>query len=473
MGFEEKRGDIMNGRGLTAQLKDKTTKNLWGLSYPIMIGQILHTLMMLVDIWFVSELIGERATAAVGVSTALMGVIRVVPFLLSAGAIALVSQYTGSNNPQGIRKVAQNAMMMALGIGSVLGAILFFNVEGALRIFGESSPGVLEEATKYLSIAFISIPFIFFNVTTKAIVEATGDTKNPVKVFLLMNGINIFLDYLFIAQMNMGVEGASLATLLSEIIGLIFMGILMFRKVLPFREIIKGIWRFHGKTCGDILKIGGFSMVQMMIRPITGLIMMRIVLGIGEIPAAAFSIGGRLFEFVFIFLKGLQIAVSVLVGQSLGKGHLQQAYKVVRKGLFLSGLNMIVFFLLYVVFGGFLMSLFTSNEELITIGVLYLRICYLGVLFVVFPIVFGGAFTGAGDTFPPMVSGIVGNVFIKIPLAYYLGSLSGLQATGVWIAIALSVVFEAAVISLWFKKKGIRPFIQHQQTLNDIKEVRS
>lgn len=71
----------------------------------------------------------------------------------------------------------------------------------------------------------------------------------------------------------------------------------------------------------------------------------------------------------------------------------------------------------------------------------------------VFPIVLGGAFTGAGDTMPPMISALVGNVLVKIPLAIYLGNYTSLQEIGVWIAIALSVVFEAAVIGIWFRKR--------------------
>ncbi len=450
----------MKGNITIQNTREKTMKIIWVLAYPIMIGQLLHTFMMLVDIWFVSELLGETVTAAVGASTALMGVVRVLPFLLSTGAIALVSQYTGSERPEDVKDVAKNALVLSLVIGLVMGIGLYLNIEGVLGIFGDSSPEVISEAVKYLRLSFISIPFIFFNVTAKAISEATGDTKNPVIIFLIMNGINILLDYVFIVQLNFGIEGASLATLLAEVLGLMLMTVLIGRKLLSVKEMLAKGLGIRIRTCKAILKIGRYSMVQMMVRPITGLIMMRIVLGLGETPAAAFSIGGRLFEFIFIFLKGLQIAVSVLVGQSLGRGDRTKAFEIVRKGLTLAMINMGVFFLLYVVLGRYLMMIFTSSEELIQIGVYYLRICYLGVIFVVFPIVLGGAFTGAGDTMPPMISAIVGNVLVKIPLAIYLGNYTSLEEIGVWIAIALSVVFEAAVIGRWFKKRGLSGVIQ-------------
>jgi len=190
----------------------------------------------------------------------------------------------------------------------------------------------------------------------------------------------------------------------------------------------------------------------MVTRPITGLIMYRVVLEQGINAGAAFGIGGRLFNFVFIFLAGLGTAMSVLVGQNLGKKDIKSAEDVVKQGLKLAIFNKIVFAIPFFIFPKYLMGAFIDDPEVIQVGVEYLRICYLGILFVIFPNVMGAAFMGAGDTFPPMVASIVGNWIVKIPFAYLLTRTFPMGATGVWIAISLSVVVEALIILGWFAK---------------------
>lgn len=437
-------------------LQDKRMINIiWALAYPIMIGQLLHTLMMLVDIWFVSNYLGESATAAVGASTALMGVIRVMPFLISNGSLSLVARATGANDKDRVRDISKNSLVLSILVGLVVSFLLYINSVTVLRIFGQMSSEVEAYALNYISIAFLSIPFIFFNVTSKATAEATGDTKNPVKIFIAMNVLNIFLDYVFIVNLDFGIRGASLATLISEIFGFIFMFKLLYSKL--FKDIkfkVKDLLINIDITISTF-KIGFFSMIQMMLRPITGLVMMGIILSMGDSVAAAFSIGARLFDFIFIFLKGLTISVSVLVGQYLGNKDTEKAMEVVKKGIKLAFINMGVFFLIYFLFPKVMISFFTDSKEVIDIGAMYLRICYLGVIFVVFPVVLGGAFTGSGDTMPPMISAFISNLVVKIPLAFILSQTS-LEETGVWIAISLSVLVEAVVIIMMFKVRKFK-----------------
>ena len=97
------------------------------------------------------------------------------------------------------------------------------------------------------------------------------------------------------------------------------------------------------------------------------------------------------------------------------------------------------------------MRLFINDQLVITSGAQYLRIVYIGLVFVVPTIIYGGVFQGSGDTFPPMISSIVANVVLKLPIAYILAKMFNMGANGVWIAISLSVVIEAVIIIVYFK----------------------
>jgi len=202
-----------------------------------------------------------------------------------------------------------------------------------------------------------------------------------------------------------------------------------------------------------ILKIGGWACLQQIARPITGMLMFSLVYEVGNREGtAAFGIGGQLFNYTFIILAGLSTAISIMVGQSLGRGDIDECDSIIKEGLKLSAINMAFFAIPYMVLPAEMMGIFIKDPLVIKHGVEYLRIVYIGIIFVMFTTTYGGAFQGAGDTFPPMISSLIANVILKLPLAYVLAKYFGVGTIGVWIAVALSVVIEAGIITFYFKK---------------------
>jgi putative MATE family efflux protein len=372
---------------------------------------------------------------------------------VSAGAIALVARFTGANDKENIKRITSNSIVLSILAGIIVMVISTIFIDQLLMIFGDADYQVMDMAKKYVVIGLIGLPFFFYNATSRSVVQATGDTKNPVKVFILANVINIVLDYYFIMVLGKGIEGAAVATVIAEIVAFLLMSLLVFRNIYDgvLKTLIASI-TFEKLVAARILKIGGFAVMQMITRPFTGLIMFRLVLAQGVEAGAAFGVGGRMFNFVFIFLAGLGTAMSVMVGQSLGKHDEEGVDLLIKQGLVLATINMVIFAIPFYIFPKALIGAFIGDAEVIRIGANYLRITYTGVLLAVFSTVFGSAFSGAGDTFPPMVASLIGNWMVKIPLAYLLTQYFNMSENGVWLAISISVVAEAAVMSFWFKK---------------------
>ncbi len=171
----------------------------------------------------------------------------------------------------------------------------------------------------------------------------------------------------------------------------------------------------------QILKVGSWACIQQIARPITGMLMFAIVLRAGgNAGTAAFGIGGQLFSYTFIFLSGLSVAISIMVGQALGRGDEKELDHLIKEGLKLGAINMVVFAVPYVIFPDILFKIFLSDPEVISIGINYLRIVYLGIVVVIFPVIYGGVFQGAGDTKPAMLSSLVANMVFKVPVAWLL-----------------------------------------------------
>ena len=442
---------------LQGLIKEKRISIIWNLAWPLMVSQILQTLLQIVDMWFIGNLGITEAIAATGFSTSVLGVIIMFSQLIATGGIALISRKTGEDDKEATVKITEHALVLAFLVGLIIAIVCFVFSEKIISLFN-AEKAVSEYAVLYLKFVLISVPFTFFNLTGRAILQATGDSKNPMLIFGLMNIINIVLDAVLIYGIfsfeGLGFNGAALATSISNIIAFVFMFNVINKKLLGgnFTKIIKN-FKLSIDTMSRILKIGFFSAIQAVSRPFTGLLMFKIANYSGTDAVAAFTVGGRMFNFVFIFLTGLNMAVSVLVGQNLGKKNIKEAEDIVKDGVKLAIINMIVFVIPYFIFAKYLMLFFVKDDmAVVNIGVNYLRITYAGIITVAYTIVYGGAFIGAGNTAPPMIASLVANWIFKLPLAYILSYTIGIGANGVWIAISLSVVIESVILWYWFRK---------------------
>ena len=429
-------------------------KSIWNLSWPVIVGMVLQSLLGTVDLKFIS-MIGTAQTAAASISNSTAGVIFVMSALIASGTVAIVARAFGEKNQEDIKRVSGQSVLLAALFGGSIGFICWKNTYWIIETMFKPEESVLESAEAYLSIIFLGTVFVFLNYTIRSILQALGDTKTPLYIFGLANIVNGVLDPILIFYFDYGVRGAAIATVISNAMAFFLITYLLVKKV--YGSSLSSFIQYNKLDKAStlrILRIGVWSCLQQVSRPITGMIMFKIVNDVGKKEGvAAFGIGGQLFNYTFILLSGLTVAISVMVGQSLGQKEPNRADEIIREGLKLSMLNMALFAIPYMIFPQYIIGFFTKDPEVIRIGVEYLRIVYVGVVFVVSSIVYGGAFQGAGDTFPPMMASLVANVVIKLPLAYVLANFFSLGTKGVWAAIALSVMVEA-VILWWYFRKG-------------------
>jgi putative MATE family efflux protein len=253
---------------------------------------------------------------------------------------------------------------------------------------------------------------------------------------------------------DFGIAGAAFATVISNIAASIAIGYIVFGRIYNFdlKKLIESLG-FNLKTSTRILRIGGWACLQQVARPITGMLMFSLVYSVGAAEgSAAFNIGAQLFNYTFIILGGLSMAISVMVGQALGRNDIDSCDSIIKQGMKVAIINILVFGVLYIAIPGQIIGLFRDEPLVVQYGISYMRIVYAGIIFVAWTSIYSGVFQGAGDTFPPMISAMVANVVLKLPLAYLLAYPFKLGIDGVWIAISLSVVIEALGIILSFRK---------------------
>jgi putative MATE family efflux protein len=423
------------------------------LSWPVMAGMILQCLLSTVDIYFVSQL-GTTAAAAVSLGNSVAGVIFFFSTLVSAGTIALVARSSGSGDTRTIREVCGVSFSLSLIIGLVVGLACIFATVPIVRFMFNPDPEVVELARQFLEILFAGTVLVFLSSSLRTSIQAVGDTMTPLYVFGAANLLNAVLNPLFIFHFGMGIRGSALATLIATGLSYLAINAVLVHRIYDGRlALFLASLRLSAGTALRILRIGGWACLQQVARPFTGMLMFRLVTETGgRAGTAAFGIGGQLFNYLFIFLVGLSTGLSILVGQSLGRGDRSACDALIRKGMRLAWANVLLFAVPFLLVPGTVMGFFISDPAVIAAGTSYLRIVYFGVVFVVYITIYGGVFQGAGHTFPPMMASLVANAPVKLVLAYLLAKTLGMGIRGVWIAIAVSVLVEAAIIAWHFWK---------------------
>lgn len=436
---------------MNSERKQSDITLIFKLSWPVMLGMVFQSILSTVDVYFISDL-GTDQSAAASLANSIANVIFVLSTLVSAGTIALISRSKGEGNEAQVRVIGGQSLSLSAIIGGIISLTCFFLRKELVILFFNPELAVLKYANEYLTLMFPATILVFINSALRTVFQANGDTRTPLYIFGISNVINGIGDYVLIKHFNMGVTGAALATVISMLFSSVVINILLIKNFYSKNtKIFFQSLKLRLKDSIRILRIGGWACIQNVTRPITGTLMYSLVYAMGgREGAAAFGIGGQLFNYTFIVLAGLSTGLAVLVGQNLGKKDIEGCNRLIKQGMKVAWINVIVCIIPYILLPHLLMSFFIDNPLVISHGVDYLRVVYLGIISIPFTIVYGGVFQGSGDTFPPMISSMIANVALKLPIAFFLAKVMNLGIMGAWIAIALSVVVESAIIYCFF-----------------------
>lgn len=425
-------------------------KTIIKLALPLMVGSVLQIFMHTMDVYFISQL-GKEYTAASSMGASIAGVLFVFSMLVSTGAMALVARKYGEKDHEAVKSYGISSFILAVVIGLLVSVFSVVFSSQIINIY-DPEPSLFVIIKRYVDILFLFGFVNFLNTSLRSIIQAMGNTKGPLYVFGTANVMNIILDYLFIVVFKWGIRGAAIATVTSQALAM-FILVHLFVKTIygSYGQVFKS-FKIKFNEFKDILSIGVWACIQAIARPITGLIMMRIVYSVGGTSgSAAFGIGLNVVNYFFIVLAGLGGAITILVGQKIGENAIDEAKGIVKEGIFYSLINLAIFSIPYVFFTKYLYMPFNPPADVVQIGVNYVRIIFIGFTVLGHAFIYGGAFAGAGDTMPPMLAALFGNVFCKLFLAIILTSYLKMGINGVWIAIMISIFAEWLVITIFYK----------------------
>ena len=415
----------MNFRNLFAA-KDMTLGSPWKrimeFSIPMLLGNLAQQLYNTADSIIVGHYVGDNALAAVGSAMPILNLLLALFVGISTGAGIVVSQSFGARDRQGLTVSIGNCLslsMVATIIIMVIGPLITMPL---LTLLG-TPESILYWCRDYLNIYFYGIVGFFFYNMLSGVLRGLGDSVSALVFLLVAAALNVVLDIVFVAYFNMGVPGVSLATVISQAISAVLCYIKLAKMSDIFDLNLKTI-RLVPSMAMRILRIGIPSGITQAIMATAGMVVMNLTNAMGETVIACNVIIMRVDGFAMMSNFTFGQAMSVYTGQNVGAGKYDRVTKGVKQGGLLAFAFSTVITIVLLFCGNFLFGFFTDTEELIDLATRMIRIMAVGYICISVTQVLGGVMRGAGDTVSPMWISIASTIAIRIPVAYWLASLT-------------------------------------------------
>jgi putative MATE family efflux protein len=431
-------------------MKDLTNgserKLIFQFALPMLMGNVFQQLYNIVDSIIVGNFIGKEALAAVGASFPIIFTMIALIIGIASGSTIVIAQFFGARDYQTVRRMI-DTLLIFLFFASLLVTIIGITfTEQILRII-QLPEEIIPQAKAYLDIYFAGIIVFFGFNGISAILRGLGDSKTPMYFLIISTLLNIGLDLLFVLVFKWGIKGVAIATILSQ--GIAFISAIVYlnstHKIIRFR--LKNL-TFDKDLFKKSFRIGLPTGIQHTFVSLGMMAILTIVNLFGTNVIAAYSVVLRINSIATLPAMNFAAALATFVGQNLGAGKTHRATKGLKETILMSSLVSVSVSILVIVFGKFLMVLFTPDPEVIRIGKEYLMI--VGSFYIIFSIMFSinGALRGAGDTLIPMFITLLSLWFIRVPVAYLLSK--SIDETGIWWAFPIGWLAGAVLSYLYY-----------------------
>jgi len=446
-------------------LRGPVLKAILTLSVPIMISNLIQTIYNLTDSYFVSKL-GTSQMAAMQVTFPIIFLLISLGSGLSIGGVALISQYVGAKKTEDARRIAGQLLTATIGVSFLVAFLGFFLAEKIL-ILMNAEGDLLMYATQFTRIIFLGAPTMFITFAFNGMKQGQGDMLTP--MFLSAGSVilNIVLDPIFIFTLDMGIQGAALATVLSRGLFNFIALYLIFHKKHNTLGLTKRDLGLNKTYLMKIIRVGGPAAFGQGTTALGFGVMNAFILSYGELVVTAFAIGNRWNSLILMPAMGIGGALSTIIGQNIGAGNVKRAQKAfISSGLFSTAIMLIgglgMFF-----FTEDLVRVFTKDPYVIREGSDYLKLIIISLPLVGLFSCLTGLFQGSGHTLSAMMISMGRLWVLRIPMIMLL-KVFGVQDPGyIWYAMILSnLLIVAFGMTLYWtgrwktpviKKKSVRP----------------
>lgn len=423
------------------------------MAFPVMLGQIGHVLVGLVDNIMVGKL-GAEALAAVSLGNGLFFIAMSIAIGFSIAITPLAAEADAQNNTERIKSIFKNGILICTIIGALL-YILVKVVQPFLGMFNQPDE-VVVLANPYIDmIAYSLVPFAIYQAV-KQFSDGMSATSYAMYATIIANLINVLLNYVLIYGKwgfpRLEVEGAALGTLISRIIMLLVLVYFLMKSTqfsLYFISFFRNI--YNKEVVQKLLKIGFPSALQMLFE--FGIFTSSIFLSgtLSTQSQAANQIALNLASMTFMVVVGLGVTATVRVGNQIGKKDYLELQRIMRSIFLLVLIIQFVFAFMFVVLKDYLPLFYIEDIEVVTIASHLLILVALFQLSDGFQVTLLGALRGMQDVNVPTLLLFIAYWCIGFPIAYFLGKENELGALGIWVGLFVGLTVSSVFLFIRYR----------------------
>lgn len=441
--------EAISGRDWT---RGSIIRNLLSLSWPMMIHESFYMVGQAVDMIWVGKL-GPASIAGVGIASVTAMIVESAMMGLVVGMTAMVARFIGYGDHKGAAHIARQAFVISFTYGAIITAVAVPLAKPILGLFGLES-NVVTEGTTYMRTLFAGAMAMSFWFMSLSIMRASGDSVTPMRISIFVRCIHVLLDPFLIFGWwifpRLGVGGAALSNVIAQSLGMsislwiLFRGRTILRLTLDDFNVDLGIiWR--------IVRIGIPAGIMSVQRSLGELILTWLMVSFGTLAVAAHSLYQRVLMVLFLPSWALGMGAGVLVGQNLGASQPERAERTGWLAMGIVEAILLVASAAILLWAEGIIHIFTNEPELVSIAAVFLRIATAGFIVAGLVTVLQQSISGAGDTVPPMIIGLVMIWAVQLPLAYFLPRFTNLGVYGVRWAIVAGMVVGMVAYVLYFR----------------------
>lgn len=455
---------------VTAMSKNQITegviwKQLLFFFFPILLGTLFQQLYNTADTVVVGRFVGTQALAAVGGSTGQI-VNLVVNFFvgLASGATVIVARYYGARDRIKLNNALHTAIALSI-VGSIVTGIAGILLTPSLLKMMNTPADVIEGSTMYLRIYFAGIIFVFVYNIGSGILRAVGDSKRPLYFLIVCCFLNIFLDILFVVYLKLGVKGAAFATLISQAVSALLV-ILSLTKSVDIYRLRPNKIRFYKSLLIAIITIGLPAGLQSVMYGISNIIIQTSLNSLGTETVAAHTAFAKIDAIYWMISGAFSVSIITFIGQNYGARKFDRMKKSIKVCLLMDLIASLLLTTVMLLAGPYLLRLFTSDQEVIEIGMQIIHIIAPSYALFIFIEILSSSLRGMGNVVVPMLMTCGGVCVLRI-LWIFIFVRTHLSVTTILMSYPISWGFTAVLFIIYFmfyQKKFFRRCMEETET---------
>lgn len=421
------------------------------MSLPAILAMMVQAAYNLVDSIFVSWYSHEGLTA-VSLAFPIQLIIIAVFVGMGIGINSLISRKLGEKDFKAASNAAEHGILLAF----ILYLLIFiFGVVFADKFFPlfTKNQKVIEYGTQYIRIILMFSFGRIFAQAGMSILQGTGDMIYPMIAQILGAVINIILDPILIFGFQgipaMGVKGAAIATVLAQILSMVYIIFIIFTKEHEVSLDLKN-FKYDSKIFKGIILVGLPAAIMQAVGSVMLIGLNLILKGFGDTAVTVLGVYYKLQAFIFMPVFGLSQGTMPIIGYNFGAKNKERLIGAFKLGTIAAFVYMTLGLIVFQAIPSQLLAMFKSTEEMMNIGITALRVISFAFPLAGISILCSTAFQGMGKAHISMIVSFIRQLIVLLPSAFILGKVFGL--TGVWFSFLIAEVVAFIVVILIFRK---------------------